>query len=184
MEQSQCLGPLCKTCSSVTVLTCSKIPVLFIIVRPKIYDEFQWVMVQLPISALIRHLDVFRLRLRPMFSKSFEEMGIPQGYGFKQLLFSLVANALVLHTCSASDNWRPERLFYRHLAWDRYRIMANPDDLISQESPFLTHRSLYWRTSRRNISFRWMRKVKNIGTAFTLLTWKKVQRPNRLARNQ
>jgi hypothetical protein len=110
---------------------------LFIIVRPKIYDEFQWVMVQLPISALIRHLGVFRLRLRPMFSKSFEEMGIPQGYGFKQLLFSLVANALVLHTCSASDNWRPERLLYRHLAWDRYRIIANPDDLISQESPFL-----------------------------------------------
>jgi hypothetical protein len=72
-----------------------------------------------------------------MFSKSFEEMGIPQGYGFKQLLFSPVANALVLQTYSAMDNWRPERLFYRHLAWDRYRIIANPDHLISQESPFL-----------------------------------------------
>ena len=72
-----------------------------------------------------------------MFSKSFEEMGIPQGYGFKQLLFSPVANALVLQTCSAMDNWRPERLFYWHLAWDRYRIIADPDHLISQESPFL-----------------------------------------------
>jgi hypothetical protein len=72
-----------------------------------------------------------------MFAKSFEEMGIPQGYGFKQLLFSPVANSLVLQTCSAMDNWRPERLFYRRLDWDRYRIIANSDHLISQESPFL-----------------------------------------------
>jgi hypothetical protein len=93
---------------------------------------------QFPINAaLIRHLGFFRLRLRIMFSKSFEEMGIPPGYGFKQLLFSPVANALVLQTCSARDNWRPERLFYRHLAWDRYQIIANPNHFISQESPFL-----------------------------------------------
>src|SRR6266478_6330443 len=72
-----------------------------------------------------------------MFSTSFEEMGIPPGYGFRQLLFSPIASALVLQTCSARENWRPERLFYRHLAWDRYRIIGNPDDLISQESPFL-----------------------------------------------
>jgi hypothetical protein len=45
VEQSQCLGPLCKTSVSVKVLTRSKIPVLFIIVGPKICDEFQWVMV-------------------------------------------------------------------------------------------------------------------------------------------
>src|ERR1700730_789817 len=72
-----------------------------------------------------------------MFSKPFEEMGIPQGYGFKPLLFSPFAKALVLQTCSAMDNWRPERLLYRHLAWDRYSIIANLDHLISQESPFL-----------------------------------------------
>jgi hypothetical protein len=72
-----------------------------------------------------------------MFSTSFEEMGIPAGCGFKQLLFSPIANALVLQTCSARDNWRPERLFFRHLAWDRYQIIDNPGDLISQESPFL-----------------------------------------------
>jgi hypothetical protein len=72
-----------------------------------------------------------------MFPTSFEEMGIPAGYGFKQLLFSPVANALVLQANSARDNWRPERLFFRHLAWHRYRTIGNPDDLISQESPFL-----------------------------------------------
>ena len=93
---------------------------------------------QLPIkAALIRHLGFLQLRLRIMFSKSFEEMGSPPGYGFKPLLFSPVANALVLQTCSARDNWRPERLFYRHLVWDRYQIIANPDPFISQESPFL-----------------------------------------------
>lgn len=79
----------------------------------------------------------FGLRFRYMFPTSFEEMGIPVGYGFKQLLFSPVANALVVQTCSVRDNWRPERLFFRHLAWDRYRIIGNPDDLVSQESPFL-----------------------------------------------
>ena len=68
---------------------------------------------------------------------TFEDMGIPAGYGFKQLLFSPVANAIVLQTCSARDNWRPERLLFRHLAWDRYRTIGKPDDLVSQESPFL-----------------------------------------------
>jgi hypothetical protein len=68
---------------------------------------------------------------------SFEEMGIPAGYGFQQLLFSPVANALVLQASSARDNWRPERLFFRQLADHRYRTIGNPDDLISQQSPFL-----------------------------------------------
>jgi hypothetical protein len=72
-----------------------------------------------------------------MLSTSFEEMGIPVGYGFQQLLFSPVANALVLQASSATDNWRPERLFFRQLADRRYRTIGNPDDLISQESPFL-----------------------------------------------
>jgi hypothetical protein len=72
-----------------------------------------------------------------MFSTSFEEMGIPAGYSFKQLLFSPLANAVVLQTYSARSKWRPERLFFRHIAWDRYRIIDSPDDLISQESPFL-----------------------------------------------
>jgi hypothetical protein len=53
---------------------------------------------------------------------------------------------------------------------------------------FFTRRSLYLRTSRRNISFRWMRKVENptlgIGTVFISLTWKVVQRRNWLARNR
>ena len=68
---------------------------------------------------------------------TFDEMGIPAGYGFKRLLFCPVANALVLQTCSARDNWRPERLLFRHLTWERYRPIGKPDDLISQESPFV-----------------------------------------------
>lgn len=89
------------------------------------------------VYAHIAHLSALRLRFRTMLPISFEEMGIPPGYGFKQLLFSPVASVLVLQTCSARDNWRPERLFFRHLAWDRYRIVGNPSDLTSQESPFL-----------------------------------------------
>jgi hypothetical protein len=72
-----------------------------------------------------------------MFHKSFEEMGIPAGYSFKQLLFSPGANVLVLQTCSTRDSWRPERLFLRHLSSERYRSIGEPDDLVSQESPFV-----------------------------------------------
>ena len=68
---------------------------------------------------------------------SFEQVGIPVGYGFKQLLFSPVANTLVLQTCSASDNWRPERLYFRQIDWDQYRAIEVANDLISQESPFI-----------------------------------------------
>jgi hypothetical protein len=72
-----------------------------------------------------------------MFHRSFEEMGIPPLYAFKQLLFSPPANALVLQTCSARDNWRPERLYFRHTEWDKYRPIGNPGDLVSQGSPFV-----------------------------------------------
>ncbi len=69
--------------------------------------------------------------------RSFEEMGIPSEYAFKQLLFSPIANALVLQTCSAKENWRPERLYFRQSEWDKYRLVGNPGDLVSQECPFV-----------------------------------------------
>jgi hypothetical protein len=72
-----------------------------------------------------------------MFPKTFGEMGIPSGYGFKQLLFSPVANALVVQACSGTNGWRPERLYFRHWGWDRYRPIGIPDDLVPQESPFI-----------------------------------------------
>jgi len=72
-----------------------------------------------------------------MFNRSFQEMGIPSGYGFKQLLFSPAANALVAQTQSAGHNWRPERLYFRYAASDKYRNIGEPGDLTSQEFPFL-----------------------------------------------
>jgi hypothetical protein len=69
-----------------------------------------------------------------MFSRSFEEMGIPPGYGFKQLLFSRVANVLVAQMQSAGNKWRPERLFFRHSALDKYQQVGAPADFHSQES--------------------------------------------------
>ncbi len=72
-----------------------------------------------------------------MFNRSFEEMGIPSGYGFKQLLFSPVANALVVQTQSAGHNWRPERLYFRPVTSDKYQNIGEPGDLISQEFPFV-----------------------------------------------
>ena len=72
-----------------------------------------------------------------MFGKTFEEMGIPPEYAFRQLLFSPVANALVLQVGSGRDNWRPERLYFRHSEWDKYPLIGNPGDLVSQDSPFV-----------------------------------------------
>jgi hypothetical protein len=72
-----------------------------------------------------------------MFPTTFQDMGIPAGYAFKHLLFSPTANVLVLHACSAEDNWRPERLYFRQTVWNKYRLVGNPGDLVSQESPFV-----------------------------------------------
>ena len=72
-----------------------------------------------------------------MFPTTFQDMGIPIGYAFKQLLFSPIANILVLQTCAAEDNWRPERLYFRQTVWDKYRLVGSPGDLVSQESPFV-----------------------------------------------
>ena len=63
-------------------------------------------------------------------------MGIPPGYGFKQLLFSTAANALVVQTQSAGKNWRPERLYFRSINSDKYSAIGEPGDLVSQECPF------------------------------------------------
>jgi hypothetical protein len=72
-----------------------------------------------------------------MLNRSFQEMGIPPGYGFKQLLFSPAASALVVQAQSAGKNWRPERLYFRHIESDEYKSVGQPADLISQDYPFV-----------------------------------------------
>jgi hypothetical protein len=72
-----------------------------------------------------------------MWNKSFQEMGLPAGYGFKQLLFSPAAKALVVQAQSAGSNWRPERLYARKIGSNRYQPIGQPDDLTSQDYPFL-----------------------------------------------
>jgi hypothetical protein len=72
-----------------------------------------------------------------MLHKSFQEMGIPPGYGFQQLLFSRVINTLVVQTRSRDHNWRPERLYLRKATSDTYRSIGAPGDLTSQEFPFV-----------------------------------------------
>lgn len=72
-----------------------------------------------------------------MWNKSFQEIGIPPGYGFKQLLFSPAARALVVQAQSSEKNWRPERLYFRHIDSDKYNSIGQPADLISQDFPFV-----------------------------------------------
>jgi len=72
-----------------------------------------------------------------MWNRSFQEMGIPLGYGFKQLLFSSCANAVVVQAQSAGNNWRPERLYFRLGDSEKYKPIGQPDSLVSQEFPFV-----------------------------------------------
>jgi hypothetical protein len=72
-----------------------------------------------------------------MWNRSFQEMGLPPGYGFKQLLLSPVANALIVHAQSAGRNWRPERLYFRKLESEQYQPVGQPGDLTSQDHPFV-----------------------------------------------
>ena len=64
-------------------------------------------------------------------------MGIPPGYGFRQLLFSPVTSVLVVRAQSSGINWRPERLYFRHIELDKYNAVGQPTDLISQDFPFV-----------------------------------------------
>jgi hypothetical protein len=70
-----------------------------------------------------------------MLNKSFVEMGIPPGYGIKQLLFSPVADALIVQAESGASNWRPERLYFRRTSFHKYEPIGEPDELDSQETP-------------------------------------------------
>jgi hypothetical protein len=70
-----------------------------------------------------------------MLHDSFEDVGIPPGYGFKQLLYCPAANVLVVQTQSWSNSWRPERLYFRDIGAPRYTAIGTPTDLVSQEFP-------------------------------------------------
>jgi hypothetical protein len=72
-----------------------------------------------------------------MWNRSFQEMGLPPGYGLKQLLFSPAANALGVQAQSAGLNWRPERLYFRYVESDKYQCVGQPADLTSQDFPFV-----------------------------------------------
>jgi hypothetical protein len=66
-----------------------------------------------------------------------KKWAFPPGYGFKQLLFSPVASALILQAQPSGKNWRPERLYFRHIESDRYNAIGQPADLSSQDFPFV-----------------------------------------------
>jgi hypothetical protein len=87
-----------------------------------------------------------------MLHKSFEDLGIPPKYGFKHLLFCPSANVLVVQTQSGTDDWRPERLYYRATAAERYLPVAQDSDLVSHEDPVvaISRPLLAYRTSLHN----------------------------------
>lgn len=72
-----------------------------------------------------------------MLHTSFEQMGIPPGYGFRSLLFCGQASMLVLQA-RAIEGWRPDRLFARAASGERYEPLGAPGEMLSQEDPVLS----------------------------------------------
>ncbi len=85
--------------------------------------------------------------------KSFDEMGIPKGYGFKRLLFCAPANTLVVEI-EALSHWRPARLYSRASGVERYEPIGTPSELLSQEDPAvsLSHPLLAYNTLRNSFT--------------------------------
>jgi hypothetical protein len=67
-------------------------------------------------------------------NRSFEEMGMAKGYGFKRLLFCAPANTLVVQT-QPIQGWRPDRLYIRPASGEQYQAIGSPAELVSQEDP-------------------------------------------------
>ncbi len=64
-------------------------------------------------------------------------MGIPHGYGLRNLLFCARANILVVQA-RPTDGWRPDRLFVRPVSGERYQPLGTPAEMVSQEDPVLS----------------------------------------------
>jgi hypothetical protein len=72
-----------------------------------------------------------------MLHKSFEEMGIPAGYAFRNLLYCASADVLIVQT-QPLQGWRPDRLYTRPSGAERYEPIGTPDELISQDDPVVS----------------------------------------------
>lgn len=69
-----------------------------------------------------------------MQSKNFEEMGIPAGYGFRNLLYCSPADALIVQA-QPRHGQGPFRLYARRAGGDRYEPILATHESISQEDP-------------------------------------------------
>ena len=91
-----------------------------------------------------------------MLNRSFEEMGIPPGYGFRQLLFSPVTSVLVVRAQSSGINWRPERLIFATLSWTNTTPLDSPLTSYRKTSPLCILQNRCSPTTAWNIASLWM----------------------------
>ena len=64
----------------------------------------------------------------------WQEQGIPEGYGFAQLLFNPPTGILVAEVYGTSKVFLPRRLFWRHKDGEGYKPLGTPETYCSQES--------------------------------------------------
>ena len=88
-----------------------------------------------------------------MMHKSFEEMGVPAGYGFKNLLYCAAAETLIAQL-QPLQGWRPERLYVRSNGSERYEPLGTPEEMVSQDDPIVlcSHPLLAYNNLRHSFS--------------------------------
>ena len=73
-----------------------------------------------------------------MPKRTYQQLGIPEGYGFKKLLYVPSSKLIVVQVKSWPHDWRnPDRLFLRGIDETAYRPIGTPAEMASQESPTL-----------------------------------------------
>lgn len=87
-----------------------------------------------------------------MQSKSFEEMGLPAGYAFGNLLYCSPADTLIVQA-QPRNGHGPDRLYTRSAGSERYEAIVAEHDLISQEDPAVlcSHPLLAYNTLRHSL---------------------------------
>ena len=65
------------------------------------------------------------------------ELGIPEGYAPRRLLFNPPSETMILELQGLGDitNWRPTRLYLKHKNAAKYTQIGSPDETTSYESP-------------------------------------------------
>ena len=92
------------------------------------------------------------------------ELGIPEGYAPRRLLFNPPSETMILELQGLGDisNWRPTRLYLKHKNAAKYSQIGSPDETTSYESPvtslkqpLLGFNVMTWQKNESSVAGNW-----------------------------